>query len=155
MNNIQSLYTAIINRKTSEIRKFIKDGGNINEKYKGNTPLIFAATCGNKKVMECILKNGADVSIKSDNGTNVIDACVISGNYGAIDALKEFGVDFDMFTKEGRSPLITAFLGGDIKMFKKLLECGASTKEKGKKGYGASEFIKDMFNEIKPFVEMI
>lgn len=155
MNNIESLIIAIKNRKTSDIRKFINEGGNINEKFTGCTPLIFAAMFGDKKTVDFLLKNGADVSIKSDNGLDVIRVSVIEQNFGAIKALKEFGVDFNMFIKEGISPLSVAFLNGDTKMFKELLRCGANPNEKDKDGKTTSQLIKDTFKEIKPFYDMI
>lgn len=155
MNNIETLILAIKNRKISEIRKFIKDGGNINEKFNGTTPLIFATIFGDKKTIDCLLNNGADVTIQSDNGMNAIQSIVINQNFGAIKSFKEFNVDFDMFTSSGHSPLSLAFINEDVKMFKELLACGANPNKKDKDGKTVSQFIKDIYNGVKPFFDMI
>jgi len=68
------------------VKSMIEIGEDVNKKSKGLTPLMFAARHNKAKIVALLLKNGAELNIKSDK--NQITALDIAKRSKAIDAVK-------------------------------------------------------------------
>lgn len=90
------------------------------------TPRIFKAACReNVKTLDSLLKN-ADISIKSDNQSNLLHFATYCSNEAVFDYLIDKGIDVNQVNGYGDTPLMYTVLRRNPKMTKKLIDRGAN-----------------------------
>ena len=81
---ISSFCKAIMQGDIETVKKLITLGEDVNKKSLGMTPAIFAARYNKAEILKLLIKNGADLKIKSDKGYTIKKYAELSN---AIDAL--------------------------------------------------------------------
>ncbi|XP_046562226.1 putative ankyrin repeat protein RF_0381 [Haliotis rubra] len=99
---------------------------NINRKStRGRTPVMTAARCGNKKVFDVLVKNGADLTLVDAEGNSILHlACE-----GAVDIVKYLLsnniVNINARGHLNRTPVLIAAVRGNRGTFELLMKQGA------------------------------
>lgn len=65
---INSFCKAILQGDIETVKKLIELGEDVNKKSLGMTPAMFAARYNKAEILELLIENGADLSIKNDKG---------------------------------------------------------------------------------------
>lgn len=88
------LFEAVKKNQINKIVKYADDGGNINIKNdKGNTPLHYASSIGNKSLVHQLINMGANVNeVNADNNTPLTIAIIRERNE-VVDILLKAGAD--------------------------------------------------------------
>ena len=90
-------------------------------------------TLSNDKVAELLIKNGADVNIRMNDGRTPLNCAVTSGSIDVIKVFLKHGADINTKTNDGVS-ILSSSGGGDV--MRLLIKNGADVN--GKNGYGAT-----------------
>jgi len=121
-----------------------------------NKALVNVSGSGSLDVMERLLKRGADVNAKGDNGTTpLIHACSAErGNIEAVEMLLERGPDLNVMDEYGDTALRQASLNGHFDIVKLLVEKGADLNAKDREGLTALHWaLKKGHSEIVEFLK--
>jgi uncharacterized protein len=64
----------------NKVKSLLKSGGNPNEEFIGNmTPIMFAASFGNARMVKVLIEHGANIHARNENGNAPI-GFALSGN---------------------------------------------------------------------------
>jgi ankyrin repeat protein len=91
----------------------------------GHTALMRAALDGNTEGVKELIRRGADVNQRDDNGRTALIFAVINMHYETMKVLLEYGADVNVKSNEGGTALMGAALAGDLRMVQALLDKGA------------------------------
>lgn len=91
-------------------------------KERNCTALICAAILGNLDLCNLLIKHGADVNAKTDNGFTPLIYAAMINNYEMCKLLLDNGADIKATTKHGYSALSYAALNGNTKICEVLLK---------------------------------
>ena len=69
--DVSSFCKAIMQGDIDTVKRLIDLGEDVNRKSLGMTPAIFAARYNKAEILQLLIDNGADLSIKSDKGYSV------------------------------------------------------------------------------------
>ncbi len=72
------LCIAISKNDIQTAKKIIEYGADVNESYKGMTPLMYAARYNNLELFKMLLQKGADLSVKDSRGNTAISYAQMS-----------------------------------------------------------------------------
>lgn len=98
------------------------------------SPLVLAATNGQKTIVELLLSHGSDVNTILADGETPFIACIRSGvNISIINAILESGALTSGKTSDGKTPLVEAIMSRRIDIVTALLNNGASPNLAGPK----------------------
>ena len=64
---------SIVKGDLDTVKKLIELGADVNEKSNGMTPAMYAAKYNRTDILEFLVKNGAELKKKSDNGWTAMD----------------------------------------------------------------------------------
>jgi ankyrin repeat protein len=84
MAEINSFCKAIIQGDLTTVKKLIELGEDVNRKSLGMTPAIFAARYNKAEILKLLIKNGADLKIRSKKGYSIAK---YAESANAVDAL--------------------------------------------------------------------
>ena len=101
----------------------------------GRTPLWLAAGRGNESVANLLLKRGANLETRDNNGGTPLSAAARVGHEAAVKLLLERGANLETKDKDGRTPLSVAAGMGHEAAVKLLLERGADLETKNNVGW--------------------
>lgn len=106
------------------LQELIKAGIDIHSKLVGSeiTAIHQATNIGNEKCFDVLVKSGIDVEAINITGANIIYMAAISGNVNVLHRAIKMGVDPDLPTVQGVTPLIAAVAGNHVKCVRVLLE---------------------------------
>ena len=93
----------------------------------GVTPLMIAAAHDKLQAAKYLLKHGADPSLQSNKGCNVLHFASQGGNPEVIELILGHVPSIDSITKEGVTPLMIAAANGKLQAVKCLLKQGADS----------------------------
>jgi len=85
---------------------------NIDAPAAGRTPLQWAISRGHKDIVNLLLKKGADITLKTEEGDNALACAVWSGNAGMVQLMIDKGFDPTEKATHGKSALDWAEVGG-------------------------------------------
>jgi ankyrin repeat protein len=119
-------------------------GANINAKelHEGYTPLMIASSSEQSEMVDALLKNGADVNMKSNIGWTALMLAVDKGYVEIVNALLKNGANVNATENEGWTALmLIAYsdqISNSLKIVNTLLKNGANPNlQTFKKGYTA------------------
>ena len=88
-DEISSLCKAVMKGDIDQVRSLIAIGEELNEKSLGLTPAMYAARYNKAEVLKVLLLNGANLSIKSDQGYTAKDYATMSNAKDVLDVIKQ------------------------------------------------------------------
>ena len=144
-NGDTALHCAVWNGRNETTTTLIKAGADINIQNKeGVTPIQKAVERGhhkitstlikagarvakikNKKVLQCLIDAGADLSIKDNDGNTALHWAAFERDSEVEAALMMAGADINIRNKKGETPLSIAAGRGNNKVLQSLIEAGA------------------------------
>lgn len=155
-NNQTPLMYATMNNNV-EAAKILVDIPSVNLEVKcisGNTALNLAAGYESIKIMELLIKKGANLNAIDYNGLSPLNISIIRGCLKAAELLIKSGADINLADNMGRTPLMISAQKDNVLMAKKLVEAGADVSAKDIKGNGllVAAAEKNAVNFIKFFM---
>jgi len=69
---LSPLCNAVVQGDLETVKKMVEFGSDVNEKSNGMTPLMIAARYNRVEIVELLLKNGANISLKDSNGKTAL-----------------------------------------------------------------------------------
>lgn len=129
------LIFAVKNRNFSSAKYLIQSGANINATdRKKNTPLHVASAIGHQPLVRTLLENGANPMLQNATTNNcgtlfrgtAIDEAAVHNHPEVIEILLETGIDIEIQTNRGHTPLLAACTYGSFEAAKLLVARGAN-----------------------------
>jgi len=135
------LFIAVINGDTVQAINLINNGADVNEKIemgKGGylTPLMIAASTGANQITKCLLAQGADPMVVTDQGRNALMFAAVQGREGTVDLLAKDGRSVKTEDIRGKTPLILGVISGNYNVVDSLLKAGSNVDVQDKLGPG-------------------
>ena len=110
---------------------------NAKDNSYGETALDFAVQNSHAKVVEALLRNGADINSIGKNGTTALIFAADKGDIEIVKILLKYGAETNVKSVKGQVALIMAAGKGHVDIVEKLLESGANVNIKGYKDTSA------------------
>ncbi|XP_067668072.1 serine/threonine-protein phosphatase 6 regulatory ankyrin repeat subunit A-like [Haliotis asinina] len=93
----------------------------------GNTPVMYAAEQGNRKVVDLLVSKGCNLMVVDDLGRNILHAACLSDNPDIVDDLLSRGItDIESKDRMGRTPVMYAAEQGNEKVLDLLVSRGCN-----------------------------
>ncbi len=83
-----SLSIAISKGDFETVKKYVESGANINKRFNGMTPLMFAARYNKVEILKYLLQKGADRNIEDTQGFTALKHAELSSAFEVIAVLK-------------------------------------------------------------------
>jgi uncharacterized protein len=129
------------------VKKYIKDGGDVNEANEsGESVLAYALRnrCDVDLLM-LLVENGADLYDFDDEGVSIFDMSITYNNIEMVEYIIEQGIDVNFTQRRSRfTPLMAAASYGRADIAKLLIEQGADQNVVDEKGFSAIDFARKM-----------
>ncbi|KAL6720538.1 hypothetical protein ACLMJK_002462 [Lecanora helva] len=139
-NRNTALSNAIISDQTDTAMEILKYGGNPDQlnstNWTGSSALILAASRGQEDIVESLLRNGANASIKDkEGGGTALLRAIDDGHEGVVKCMLKYEkIDVHVLDDYGRGLLHGAAIGGHINIVQLLLDQGLNINVRDKKG---------------------
>ena len=121
-DNPEDLWTAASAGDLQTIKRYIKEGGDLNalDKIFQLSAMSWSALHGQTEVVQLLIENGADVNIKSGDGSTPLHSAAFFGRADVAKLLLENGANIQARNNDGATPVnvlyvdweTTAFIGG-------------------------------------------
>ncbi|CAD8054573.1 unnamed protein product [Paramecium primaurelia] len=92
-SNIERAFSLIEDHRLQDLKDLLNHDQNINintQDFKGNTFLIQAARTGAFEIIQYLLRQGAEITIKNNDGLNAIQIAIIHLQFEAADEINKF-----------------------------------------------------------------
>ncbi|CAD8147704.1 unnamed protein product [Paramecium pentaurelia] len=92
-SNIERAFSLIEDHRLQDLKDLLNHDQNINintQDFKGNTFLIQAARTGAFEIIQFLLRQGAEITIKNNDGLNAIQIAIIHLQFEAADEINKF-----------------------------------------------------------------
>lgn len=129
-----SAATAIVQLVPDVMTKDYSEG----EDFINRTILMQRCISGNGQQVGFLIRQGADVKAKDDNGFTALHFAAAHGHLDSIDPLVNAGADVNAVNKEGLTPLMQATQRDNGFMATKLVEAGADLDIRDARGLNAT-----------------
>lgn len=124
-----SLMSAIEKNDLFGVQKAITEGVDTNViSSDGRTPLTLAANNGNEKIVDYLVKHGANVNLNDKKFEQT--ALQLTSNLNVAKFLVTHGADINAVSKNGWYPVVTASGEGHFDILKYLVKSGATLNTK-------------------------
>ncbi len=127
----QKLFDAICNHDIEGLREALRRGANIEARnIAGFTPILYAAFCKEKEMVQLLWDAGADIRAVSSSGMNIIQ-CMVGASTSKnlmidiAEKLIKAGVNVNHQDRSGKTALMDAADTSDREMIKLLMRNGA------------------------------
>ncbi|HEY3473066.1 MAG TPA: ankyrin repeat domain-containing protein [Anaerolineales bacterium] len=103
----------------------VKAGAPINSPSRNElsaAPIQSAAAAGHEKIVDMLLKNGADPNVREQGGYTPLHAAAQNGDLGVVRTLIYGGADLEIKSHDGKTPLDLALEAGHVKAARLLQE---------------------------------
>ncbi|KAI4155893.1 MAG: hypothetical protein LQ340_000673 [Diploschistes diacapsis] len=138
------LSEAILSRNETAIRLLLERGAKLDMR----SSLFLAASVGNIMIARILLKMGAEIDRKNDEGDTPLALAALSGEVEMIRMLLEKGAEVDTKNNSGKTALLYAARNGDEIVARMLLEKGADVDAKDNNGETALFYAAENGEEI-------
>ncbi|CAN7982744.1 unnamed protein product [Ixodes hexagonus] len=124
------IHTAASLGCVSRIRDLLRrtsSGDEVNVQNRGGwTPLIYAASAGQKGALEALLKHGAAVNVQNSQGRTAAIVAAMYGNDSCLALLKQYGADLEVRDTQDRTALFHACAFGQTAIVQQLIDAGVN-----------------------------
>lgn len=107
------IFVAIGRGDEEPVGTYLHEGGDPNLSRHGMPALVYAAQCGELRLLELLLDAGADLEIKTWSGWTALHKAANNGHLDVVQALLCRGADAAARTDEGETALDLAELAGE------------------------------------------
>jgi len=109
------------------VSHLLDTGADINTRSKTTdyTPLHYACSKGDTKIVRLLIDRGVDVNACDKYSTTPLILAIENNNLEIVRLLLEHGADVNPYYKDSRIPLITASIYGNLDIVQLLLDYGA------------------------------
>jgi len=121
-NGETALSIAAFTGKLNFVKPLVEGGAEIN--LYGWSPLAYAAFNGHHDVVDYLLKHGAKVDAKTENGSTAIFYAARFGHVSVVKLLLEHKADLDILNENGETVVDGAMKGGNTEIEALLREAG-------------------------------
>jgi hypothetical protein len=132
---------AISDGRQNAVLRYIDQGAPIEIVHHGWTPLMWAASYGNKALAEQLLNRGASVKPADTSDTPLILA-IDTAHLDIAELLVAHGASLEQTDSGGRTPLMHAVMQGNADMVKLLVARGAKASVKDQTGKTAVDYAR-------------
>jgi ankyrin repeat protein len=138
------------------LRLLIKKGADANavDGSHGRTALSWGSRNGHLKVVQELLKAGADVEKGSNKGSTPLIFAAENGHLDIVEELLLAGVDFDKGNNDGYTPLIWAAAKGRLEVSRLLIEKGADLSKRATGGHFSGKSASDIVEENPALLDL-
>ncbi|XP_031619380.1 ankyrin repeat domain-containing protein 50-like [Contarinia nasturtii] len=119
------LCAAATKGQSNVVEFLINNGANISSSSHGTFPLYLASFYGHDRVVDLLIKHGADVNVINNTGWTPINVAAREGHQQIVELLIEAAADFNFPNNDGETPLYSAVSAGHEDVVSMLLEKGA------------------------------
>ena len=131
------LHVAAANNSTEAVELIMTRSVDIDINVRttcGVTPLHFAVSEGHLETIRALIKHGADLSLRAEDGSSALVAAGCAEKLDAALALLECDVDVNDANLNGESILHYAVLDGEVELVRKVLHLGGDTSISSRRG---------------------
>ncbi|KAG9506412.1 hypothetical protein J7337_003395 [Fusarium musae] len=122
-------FELVLHKGWIEMADHLFDDAEVNEiGALGRTPIFWACLSGSAKLVNMLIRHGADLNITDINGLTCLDAAASWGFEEIVRILVESNVNWSSRSKYGITPLHSAAEGGNMRCYQYLLEQGADVR---------------------------
>ncbi len=125
-----ALWLSIKEDESDVVEMLAKNKVDINSINSGMVPLIQAFSDGNIKIVETLIRLGADVNVQSSEGWTPLGWAALNGKPRLVELLLQHGADIDGADISGQTPLYLAAIQNNAEVVLILVENGADIKAK-------------------------
>jgi hypothetical protein len=130
-----SLHQAVKTNDPSHVASLLREGANPNEVADGLTPLMRAASLGQRELIPVLLDNGGDIEAATGTGWRPLHFAINAGQTDIALLLLTRGANIQALTADGNSPLHFAARKGNLGLVRELLTRGAPVNVKNTEGW--------------------
>jgi hypothetical protein len=105
----------------------------------GKTPLLWATTSGQEKVIDYLIDQGASITATNKFGNSALHLAAEHDRPKLVIKFANLGLDITLGNKDGETPLHEAARCGNVKAIKALLEAGAEVNQENNFGHTAMD----------------
>ncbi len=131
--SVEKLIEALENNNFTLASSIIASGISLNSFFKGKTPLHTAASKGQNKMVELLIKSGADVNFCNKEGMSAIHFAAQNGHISVFEALKKSPkFDINKTDNRGQTALHYSIINNHTDLAKTLINnsnCNISLKD--------------------------
>ena len=154
-------FAAIQNGLYEKLSQILDDGADIEMKYKGVIPLMFSIYQNDDKLVEILLKNGANPNVIGKNGLySPLSKVCVANKISTAKLLLKYGADINYQDKKSETALTVAAKGcKNFELVKLLLDSGANPTLMDMFGHntltGLRRYCNDTvaYRKMKKFIE--
>ncbi len=132
-----SLIEAARKGRQQTVARRLAAGANPNDSRMSTTVLMFAAKDGQAGIVSDLLKAGAKLDVKDNDGDTALMYAAIDDRADVVRALLNAGADVNSKNLNGDTPLLAASARGRVDVVRLLLAAGADLSVKNQKGQTA------------------
>ncbi len=116
---------AILRNDLEKLQNLDESGENLENLETGRTPLFWAAVLGHAKIVDYLIRRGANVNFaESESGNTALLAAASQGNAESIQALIHAGAELAIQNKAGETILTAAVRGNNLELTQFLVSTG-------------------------------
>ena len=146
------LIEAAMNGHLSVVEFLVERGADISTKDSdGNNALLAAARDGHLPVINYLINEGADIHHTDKSNEGLVICLLDEGHFAAADTLLQRGLEANIVTDMGATPLSVAAAVNCTRVASRLLDMGADYKHRHN---GRSAFIRAVFFQRASMVEL-
>ncbi len=136
----EKLLQAVAENRFGKVRSLLSQGKMLSALFKSEvqnleernldnqTALLAAANLGRDRMIELLLRTGADLEARDGLGRPALSVATIAGQRIAVSTLLDAGADVNARDNAGRTALMHAIRNGSIEITSDLLQAGADTE---------------------------
>lgn len=99
-----NIHKSSLSGEIDKVLVYIQNKGDLDVRdKKGNTPLMYAVSSKNIRLMDILISNGADVNIKNNKGQTALDMAYEDNYFEGFKLVLEHGADPESMKMESRS----------------------------------------------------
>ena len=128
-----ALVKAAADGDARKVEELLSQGGRVDARDQGFTPLLVAAQRGHAEVCELLLERGkANIEETDNDGDTALNLAATKGHASTVAMLLSKGAWVDTKNKSGFTPLLAAVDDGHTEVYELLLEAGGDVGERNK-----------------------
>ena len=144
----EAVVQAVKRGNEEAVLAWLDSGGRADATYEkgkasGLTLLMCAAFYGHERVVELLLRHGAEINQQSSNGGTALIDAAFHGHERVVDLLIRGGAEINLQDSYGRTALMTAAFFNHPAVVRRLLRAGADTAARSANGMTALQWAKE------------